>query len=134
MAVYEGAKVTADAVRRGIDGLRTSSTGKRETRYETNRRERQKQGLQDSLGISTMRDNRLFLNTLIGFSGYNQLVKTKQYPNGQPNQLAARIFNSGTSSLKKQPFFDNAVRQTRELAKKQMENVFENAIKNEMGE
>ena len=52
----------------------------------------------------------------MGFDGYNS-VTTLKYPTGQPNVMVARMFNSGTSSMSKQAFFDQAVNASRAAAK-----------------
>lgn len=123
-AIYESAKVVADAVRDGIDGLKTD--GRKP--YERKRREKQKQGLQESFGISPLRDDNGFLNVKLGFNGYNSRVETKQFPNGQPNAMVARVFNSGASGVTKQPFFDKAVRRMRKPAQERMKQVLEDEI------
>ena len=91
-AVYEGAKVVADAVKVNISGI--SPEGPSDYEYE--RREKQKDGLKKSLGIASMRNDNGFINVRVGFDGYND-IKTKKHPNGQPNVMVARIYNSGTS-------------------------------------
>ena len=57
-----------------------------------------------------------FLNVKMGFDGYNS-VTTPKYPTGQPNVMVARMFNSGTSSMSKQAFFDQTVNASRAAAK-----------------
>lgn len=126
-AIYESAKVVADAVREGIDGLKTD--GRKP--YERKRREEQKKGLQESFGISPLRDDNGFLNVKLGFNGYNS-VETRKFPNGQPNAMVARVFNSGTSHNKKQPFFDKAIRATRQKALEKMKERLEQGIEQEM--
>ncbi|MBQ5659141.1 MAG: hypothetical protein IIV02_06440 [Peptococcaceae bacterium] len=113
--VYEGAKVVADAVKEQISDI--SSEGPSD--YERKRREKQKEGLKKSLGISPMRNDNGFVNTLVGFDDYND-IKTKKHPGGQPNAMVARIFNSGTSHNKKQPFFKRAINQSKEECKNAM--------------
>ena len=81
----------------------------------------------ESFGIAKMQDDHGFRNVKIGFDGYNE-VKTKSFPNGQPNVMVARIFNSGTSFSSKQPFFDKAVRATRSTAKQKMIEVAEKEL------
>ena len=103
-AVYAGAKVVADKVKRQIDHIDSGE----KSDYEYDRRERQKEGLRKSMGISAMRNDNGFLNVKVGFDGYND-IKTRKYPNGQPNAMVARVFNYGTSHNRKQPFFKNAI-------------------------
>lgn len=128
-AVYEAAGILADEVKKGIQGLDAGD----KTPQETERREKQKEGLEKSFGIAGIREDNGFINVLVGFEGYND-VKTQKFPNGQPNQMVARIFNSGTSHNRKQPFFDNAVRSTKSRAKAKMKEIFENEIEKIMKE
>ena len=114
-AVYAGAKVVADKVKRQIDHIDSGS----KSDYEYDRRERQKEGLRKSMGISAMRNDDGFINVKVGFDGYND-IKTRKYPNGQPNAMVARIFNSGTSHNRKQPFFKNAVAESKKVSENAM--------------
>lgn len=123
-AIYEGAGLVADAVREGIDSIETGG----DSLWEKKRREKQKQGLKEGFGIAPLRDDNGFLNVKLGFNGYNSGVTTKKFPNGQPNVMVARVFNSGTSHNKKQPFFDKAVRKMRKPAQEKMKEVFEKEI------
>ena len=102
-AVYEGAKVVADAVKIQISGI--SPEGPSD--YEYDRREQQKDGLKKSMGISPMRNDSGFINVLVGFDGYND-IKTNKHPNGQPNAMVARIYNSGTSHNRKHRTTENS--------------------------
>lgn len=122
-SIYAGANIIADSIKDGIRGLRTSGRSE----WETRKREKQKQGLIESFGIAKMQDDHGFRNVKIGFDGYNE-VKTKSFPNGQPNVMVARIFNSGTSFSSKQPFFDKAIRATRSTAKQKMIEVAEKEL------
>ena len=86
----------------------------------------QKQGLLDGFGISRMQDDGGYLNVKLGFSGYNS-VRTKNYPNGQPNSVIARSVNSGTSFRQRNPFVDNAVANARSQAEEKMKQKFDEA-------
>ena len=132
-AIYLAAKEVADEVKAGIHWLNAGSLSGKETPEETERREKQRQGLLESFGISPMEEENGFKNVKLGFDGYNS-VRTPKYPNGQPNVMVARIFNSGTSFSSKQPFFDNAIRLTRNKAKKIMKETIEAAIEEKMKE
>lgn len=79
----------------------------------------QKDGLLSSFGFATMQDDGGFINTKCGFDGYNS-VKTKKYPNGQPNALIANAVNSGTSRRQKFPFIAEGLKASRSKAKKAM--------------
>ena len=68
----------------------------------------QKKGLQEGLGVSPMENDNGYWNVKVGFDGYNK-VKTRKYPNGQPNALIARATESGSSVREKTPFVRPAV-------------------------
>ena len=106
--IFEGAGLIADAVRANIDGIRTG--GKSD--WETRRREMQKAGLREGLTTSPIQPFKGGIYGGVGFDGYNA--------KGQPNQLIARVFNSGTSFSSKQAFFESAVRRTRSAAKQRV--------------
>ena len=76
----------------------------------------QKKALYDCYGITKMEeDANGFLNVKIGFDGYSG-IKTKKWPNGQPNQLIARSIESGTSYMVKHPFVKEGIANSRKKA------------------
>lgn len=115
--VYAGAEVMADAVRASIRALPEGKEGDAGLGTVT---PAQKRGLLEGFGISKMRDDDGFINVKLGFDGYNS-VKTKKYPNGQPNALIARAVNSGTSFRKKTRFVDKAVNASKKTAEAAMD-------------
>lgn len=125
-AVFEGAAVVADEVRKNIQALPIDDRFVRggEALYGVS--EAQKQGLLDGFGISHMQDDGGYLNVKLGFSGYNS-VRTKNYPNGQPNSVIARSVNSGTSFRQRNPFVDNAAANARSRAEEKMKQKFDEA-------
>ena len=85
-AVYKGADIVADAVKANINNMPV------EDQYSeriTGIKSIQKIGLLKSFGIAKMRDDNGYYNVKLGFDGYNAL-KTKKYPQGQPNAMIAR--------------------------------------------
>lgn len=114
-AVYEGAKVIADACSESIRGLPTDDRWGTEDRPLRGLRHIEKQGLQKSFGLSKIRNEDGFINTKAGFSGYNDMP-TKKFPNGQPNVLIARVIESGTSFREKHPFIRPAVNRSKNQA------------------
>lgn len=125
-AVKRGAAPVADAIRAAIEAL--TVTGEGYERHGSQRHmissitKRQKEGLQESMGIASIQEDRNgFVNVKIGFDGYNK-VKTKRYPNGQPNALIARAINSGTSFRTKTRFVDLAVKKSKNEAIKAMDD------------
>lgn len=132
-ALYEGAKIAADEMRKSIDDIPIQEEWGTKAEPAKGIRAAQKQGLQEGFGISPMRDDGGFVNTHIGFHGYNS-IKTKAYPNGQPNAMIARSVESGTSFLQKSPFVSKAVRKTKNKAESKMKEVFESEIEKIMKE
>lgn len=116
-AVYAGADVVANSVRSAIQSLPEGREGDSSIGIVT---PAQKRGLLDGFGISRMRDDGGFVNVKLGFDGYNS-VKTKKYPNGQPNALIARAVNSGTTFRKKTKFVDKAVDSAKKAAEAAMD-------------
>ena len=111
-AVYEMAKVVADSVRSGIQALPTVSNQANIATYKkgySRLSDEEKQGLLDGFGVSPMQDDGGYINVKLGFDGYNS-VKTKKYPQGQPNALIARVTESGSSYREKTPFIRPAVK------------------------
>ena len=94
--------------------------------------EEQKQGLINGFGIAPMQNDNGYLHVKLGFDGYNS-VKTKNYPNGQPNSVIARSVNSGTSFRQRIPFVDNAVSRAKAAAEEKMIKKLDTEIKDVMG-
>lgn len=117
-AVYEMAKVVADRVRSGIQALPTVSNRANIATYKkgySRLSDKEKQGLLDGFGVSPMQDDNGYFNVKLGFDGYNS-VKTKKYPQGQPNALIARVTESGSSYREKTPFIRPAVNASKKQA------------------
>lgn len=127
-AIYEGAKIVADAVKENIEALPI-------TRNQRGTPEnpidgitlKQKQGLIDSFGITPMKLEDGVYNVKLGFDGYND-VEGEYWVNGQPNQMIARAVESGTSFRKKHPFVRPAVAATRHQAEAKMAQVIDEEI------
>lgn len=115
--VYAGAEVVADRLRSAIQDL---PEGRENEAILGTVTPAQKRGLLEGFGISRMRDDDGFVNVKLGFDGYNS-VKTRQYPNGQPNTLIARAVNSGTTFRKKTRFVDKAVNASKKTAEAAMD-------------
>ena len=116
--VYAMAEVVADKVRDNIQALPTVSNEANIATYRqgySRLSEPEKKGLLDGFGVSPMQDDSGYKNVKLGFDGYNS-VKTKKYPNGQPNVLIARVTESGSSYRQKTPFVRPAVNASRKEA------------------
>ena len=129
-AVYAGAGVVADAVRKNISSLPIvppkNSFGTA-TAPISGVTAAQKTGLVDGFGISRMQFDNGYYHVKLGFDGYNR-TKTKKYPSGQPNILIARSVENGTSFRSKQPFVSPAVRSSRKAAEQKMKEVLDQEI------
>lgn len=120
-AIFDGAGVMADAVRAEVLALPTDN---RIIDKDSGDKLKgiafiQKKGLIDGLGISKAQTDGDYRNVKIGFDGYNDM-KTKTYPNGQPNQLIANSVEHGTYFRQKNPFVSRAIRRFREKSEMAM--------------
>lgn len=131
-AVFEGAGVVADAVKGAIGSIPVDNRYAAGSTMLYGISEEQKQGLIDGFGIAPMQDDNGYLHVKIGFDGYNS-VRTKNYPNGQPNSVIARSVNSGTSFRQRIPFVDNAVNSAKAAAEQKMIKKLDTEIKDVMG-
>lgn len=105
IAVYEGAAIVADEVRDRLHAvLSPDATGE----------------LESSLGIAPMRNDRGYVNTRIGFDGYDS--------KGVANQLKANVLESGSSKQPKRPFMRPAVNASRKPAEAKMAQVVDQEI------
>lgn len=85
-AVYDGAAIVVNEVKKSLRRVVSNkSTG----------------DLEKSIGLSQMKDENGFINTKLGFDGYDQ--------NGHPNVVKARALESGTSKQQKTPFIRPAI-------------------------
>lgn len=123
-AVYNGAKIVADAIKANIKSLPVEDSWQE---YSTGIRSIQKAGLINSFGIAKCRNDNGYINVKAGFDGYNGL-KSKKYPNGQPNAMIARTFESGNSHTKKHPFVAPAVRSTQAQAEMAMQQTIDKEL------
>lgn len=128
-AVYEGAKIVADAIKAEIESLPVERPTKHSADEMTNAvTQSQKDGLRDGFGIAKMQQDGSFYNVKAGFHGYNG-TRTGQYPGGQPNAMIARAVEGGTSFRRKNPFVSRAVRKSRAAAEKKMAQVVDEETK-----
>lgn len=126
-AIHEGAGIIADAVRENINAIPVDNRFVRKGQMLTGISQPQKDGLLESFGIAPMQDDNGYINVKLGFDGYNG-VKTKSYPNGQPNSVIARSVNAGTSFRVKIPFVDNAINAKKSEAENAIKNKFDEAL------
>lgn len=127
-AVYEGAKVMADAIRTEIDALPIDNSYNNDsTHMRYGITPQQKAGLQEGFGIAPAQNDGGYINVKLGFDGYNA-VKTKQFPNGQPNSMIARSVNAGTSFRQAIPFVDRTIRAYKDKTEQAIQEKLEEEI------
>lgn len=132
-AIYNGAGVVARAVAASIESISTDNRFGTAENPTIGPSTIQKIGLQRALGITKMRNDNGFVNVKIGFDGYNS-VKTKTWPQGQPNMMVARSVESGTSWMQKQPFMRKAEQSSRSQCEKVMSETVDREIQNIIGD
>ena len=111
-AVYAGAAVVTDKIRENLEANLAGS-------------DQSTGALADSLGITPIsQDKDGFWNAKIGFDGYDE--------KGVPNQLKARVMESGSSTVRKRPFVRPAVNATKKAAVEAMKKVMEEEIEKTM--
>ena len=132
-ALYDGTQVMADELKQKISTLSAVPDVYNLKSYKLGEKYylsySQKKDLIDSLGIAKFRNEAGIITTHIGFDGYNS-IKTKKYPNGQPNQLIARVVESGSSYMNKTPFIRPAVNSAKRKAEESMKKIIEEEINN----
>lgn len=122
-AVYSGAKIVADEIkRRLIENLNDpDSVSKKRNALFKGMGYEQTGDLLKSFGIAPIQ---VFADsgtsTKLGFDGYDR--------KGVPNQLKARAMESGTSKLKKRPFVRPAVNAKKKAAQDEMGRVIDEGI------
>lgn len=119
--VYGMADVVADEVRKNIQALPAEPDAEALKAWKKQELApltiKEKKGLLEGFGIAPMMRENGYYHVKLGFDGYNKL-KTKKYPNGQPNALIARSLESGSSVRLKHPFIRPAVNKCRKAAEK----------------
>lgn len=106
-ALFDGAGLLADAVGQEIDGL-------------TELNQIQRRDLRKGMGIAGFWSENGATVTKIGFEGYNS-IKTRRWPNGQPNAMIARSLIRGTSWMRANRFTARAAKKARETCIKAMQ-------------
>lgn len=118
-AVYDMAKIVADEVHQRLETMPSVPDDEGLAAYRAKTQipitKAQKWGLVNSFGIASLKNENGYINVKLGFDGYNE-VKTRKYPQGQPNALIARSIESGSSARDKYPFIRPAVQATRKQA------------------
>lgn len=105
IAIYEGAGTLTDQIRENLEANLSGS-------------EQSTGALEASLGISpVIQDRDGVWNAKIGFDGYDE--------KGVPNQLKARVMESGSSKIQKRPFVRPAVDASKKAVEAAMQQVID---------
>lgn len=110
-AIYEGAKIIADEVRKNLEANIKDQESAAKSGLSIFKKPRLKPtgDLERSFGITPIKRGKDGnWDAKIGFSGYDS--------KGIPNQLKARVMESGSSKIKPRPFVRPAVTATRSRA------------------
>ena len=127
-AIYGAAGIVTDEIRQTLEQVPTDEGFGTSSAPTRGPRKKQVEGLMDSLGIASLQDDGTgYLNVKIGFDGYND-IKTKRWPNGQPNQMVARSVESGTTWMQKHDFVRRAVASSRKRAIEFMKKTVDKSI------
>ena len=127
-AIYKAAGIVADKIRANLQSNLDDPeyVGKKGGIMFKGMSYEQTGDLAASFGIASIkRDSSGGWNTKIGFDGYDS--------KGVPNQLKARVMESGSSTIKKRPFVRPAVNATKGRAKTEMEKVIHEETQKIMG-
>lgn len=151
-AIYPGAGLIADELRKAIEALPVIDRNVRETGPNTvggksvqkeagqNKAAKphkgaprgvtklEKEGLLEGFGLAPIREDAGkkggYINTKAGMDGYNKHI-TAQYPKGHPNAMIARSVESGTSFRQKTPFIAPTVRKYKDHAERLIAKEFD---------
>lgn len=131
--LYDGAGFMVEEVKKRLNAMRVVPDIDNIKAYRTGEKYHlsvtQRRCLVESVGIAPFEvEHKALIDTHIGFDGYND-IKTKKYPNGQPNQLIARVVESGSSYMDKTPFIRQATNAGKKKAEQLMKETIENEIK-----
>lgn len=132
-AIYRSADIVANAIKEKINSLEAVTEVENIKAYRAGKKARltigQKRGLRESFGISKMQlDTEGYYNVKLGFDGYND-IKTRKYPKGQPNALIARVVESGSSYMDKNPFIRKTVNAEKKAALAEMQRIIDEETK-----
>lgn len=127
-AIYGAAGIVADEIRSQLKAVPSDEGYGTASEPTRGPKAGQKEGLLDALGISSMEEKSGYYDVKIGFDGYNG-IKTKRWPNGQPNQMVARSMERGTTWMKANAFVKKAMAATRKRALEFMKHSVDESIR-----
>lgn len=119
-AIYEAAGIVTDQIRANLEAnlQDPESAAKSGTALFKSAHNEPTGDLAASLGITPItQDQNGWWNAKVGFDGYDS--------RGVPNQLKARVMESGSSTIRKRPFVEPAVKATKGPAVQAMQRVID---------
>ena len=137
MAMYKGAGMLADEIRRNLNSLPVQEDANGEAPWGTPEHRlygvtsAQKQDLLDGFGISRMQDEGGAITVSVGFHG-NGSTKTPRHPDGVPNAQLMRAVESGSSFRQKRPTVRPAVNKLKKSIEQAMLEAVEEEIRKEI--
>ena len=130
-SVVEGSKPIADQCKANLNALASKENKYALGAYKKGEKapltNEQKEGLIESMGLAPMQNDKGYINTKLGFDGYNKTI-TKRWPKGQPNAMIARSLESGSSAIEKQPFIRPAIAAKKKEAEKNISDYLDKEI------
>lgn len=126
-AIYGAADIVTREIRSELDRLPTDERYGTVSDPTNGPKVGQVKALKATLGIARMQSDAGYYNVKIGWDGYNQ-IKTKAWPNGEPNQMVARSIERGTSFMRANPFVKKAVAKVRKKAIESMKTTVDQKI------
>lgn len=137
-AVYEGAGIVADEIKKGLESLPIQEQADGTAPYAKKGwplygvTRTQKEDLIDGFGLAPIKNENGEIQTKAGMDGYGR-TKTPSYPKGVPNALLMRGIESGTSFRKKNPIFRKAANAAKKRAEEKMSESIDNSMKEIFG-
>jgi HK97 gp10 family phage protein len=137
-ALFDGAKIAADEVKRGLESLPVQEDKNGNPPFVPKNgtplhgiTSTQKEDLISSMGVAPFKTDSKGTNTSIGFNGYGRST----WKGGQPlpNQVLMREVESGTSWMQKHPVIRPAMARTKEKIKAEMAKTFKEKEKVDNG-
>ena len=119
MAIYDGAAIMIEQVKREIQGIPEEEGYMPPGRKRHVIAARDKKALLDHAGISHMQDREGKVSLSISFDGYTDYT-TRSFPQGVPIPLLARSIVKGTSVRSQYDFMQRAKRAAQQAAQNQM--------------
>ena len=120
-AIFDGAKVVADETKSALKSMPVDNSRAKKDYVRKSINEIQRIGLVESFGVTPIQDRNNFINVKTGFDGFNRI--------GQANVRVARMLESGTSWMQKNPVISKASRRARKKCEQAIKDSLDNSLK-----